>query len=162
MRGRNAQNQNNTSNHSNAGSGSNNRFNTGTWTREFCVLPDPDHDKTPSSQLSKTLREAGLGKTQLVFKSEDKHDDFEKKIYRAFPRLKDCGGFTLLRCIQGGPCRPLTKIDVLWKDVRVLRNKDLTGGGVIYLRPLQRPLLLSKATNNEVRFYSIYFSNHLF
>ncbi|XP_066922334.1 uncharacterized protein [Clytia hemisphaerica] len=38
------------------------------WTREFCVLPTPSSDRSPSREISTTLNEAGLGKTAIVFK----------------------------------------------------------------------------------------------
>lgn len=121
-----------------------------TWTREFSCLPLRISNKTPSIEITKLLQNAGLGKKKIVFDQSDDHEAVCKKLIKVYPRLKDVGGFTLHRSLLGGFNRKLTMIDQNWFHIKNLRNKKSTGTGIIYIRPMQRDLNLSKAVSTEV------------
>ena len=96
------------------------------------------------------MQKEGLEKKKLVFHVNDNHRTVEKKICSAYPRLKDCGGFTLHRSLLGGYNRQLVKIDSLWFDVKLIRKKVVSRNGIIYIRPLQVDLDKTSASNEEV------------
>jgi len=43
--------------------------------------------------------------------------------YEVYPRLKDFWGFTFHRTLLGGYSRTVTKINILWFDVKVIRKR---------------------------------------
>ena len=76
--------------------------------------------------------------------------DFVEKALVLFPRLLNCGGFKLFRAKDGGTSRPIEEVGTMWYHVRTLKKKNVSGKGLIYVRPLQRDLDLSKQTVQEL------------
>ena len=138
------------------GSNTKSLFIKDTWTRNFCCMPLALSSRTPSLQTMKRLTRAGCGKKKIVFKQTDDHVIVCDKIVTVYPRLEKVGGFTLHRSSLGGFGRQIDKIDVEWFDVSHLRKKNLTGSGIIYIRPLQVDLNLAAATESEVYIRYIY------
>ena len=62
--------------------------------------------------------EAGLSKKKLVFSKYDSHQQFAEKINNAYPRLVQCGKFTLHREATGGYGRPLVSLNTQWTHVK--------------------------------------------
>ena len=98
---------------------------------------------------------AGLGKKKLVFSKDDNHQQFVEKINKAYPRLVQCGGFTLHRAATGGYGRPLISLNTQWFHVKLLRRKKVSGHGVIYIKPMQQNLPLDLITEEEVCYLNI-------
>ena len=96
------------------------------------------------------MTKAGLGRKKIVFNQKDQHVDVCSKLEHVYPRLKDCGGFCLFRAKVGGFNRSVSKIKTDWMDVRKIRKKDLSGSGMIYIRPLQVNFCLTEASDREV------------
>ena len=120
-----------------------------TWTREFSCLPLIFSSTSPSLDLMNVLTKAGLGKKKLVFSKDDNHEQFVEKINKAYPRLAQCGGFTLHRAATGG------YVNTQWFHVKLLRQKKVSGHGVIYIKPMQQNLSLDPVTEEEVCYLNI-------
>ena len=95
-----------------------------TWTSEICCLPLIYSSNSPSLDLMNVLTEARLGKKKLVFSKDDNHQQFVEKINKAYPRLVQCGGFTLHRVVTGGYGRPLISLNIQWFHVKLLRREE--------------------------------------
>ena len=86
-----------------------------TWTHDFCCLPSTDQTKTPSASQTEALKQAGLGKTKIVFKNKlASHSEVCNILEEHFPQLKNYVGFTLHRAKVGGQNRPLFDLQVTW------------------------------------------------
>ena len=70
------------------------------------------------------LTEARLGKKKLVFSKDGNHQQFVEKINKAYPRLVQCGGFTLHSAATGGFGRPLISLNTQWFHVKLLRREE--------------------------------------
>ena len=99
------------------------------------------------------LTQAGLGKKKIKFHKDDDHSATTSKLIKAYPRLEDVGGYELFRATDGGSKRPLKKIDIEWLNVKNLRKKKPSGGGIIYIRPLQTNLDMGPRKSTEVYIY---------
>ena len=101
--------------------------------------------KVPTAAEKQVLFKAGLGLKKIKFDIDDDEEAVMKKITSAesdsneitgFPKLRDCGGFELMRCVAN--CRELVLIEGSW-SVRELKA-DVGAQAKIYLRPIQRSL----------------------
>ena len=117
-----------------------------TWTVQILCLADRQQTKIPNSIEKQILCNAGLGLKKIKF---DASDDVQQVIDRimsdekgdndepiGFPKLRQCGGFELLRCLPN--CRELRVIECPW----TVGNLKATVGSQckIYVRPIQRNL----------------------
>ena len=97
----------------------------------------------------------GLARKKLVFSKDDNQQQFVEKINKAYPRVAQCGGFTLQRAATGGCGRPLTSLNTQWFHVKLLRRKKVSGHGVIYIKPMQHNLSLDPIAEEEVCYLNI-------
>ncbi len=107
-----------------------------TWTQKFYCLSCTESDKVstkPSCQEILTL--VGLGEKKVQIPDVDcSTEEFHAVILQSFPKLKDCGGFELLRCVPS--TRDLEIIQSpMCHSPRLLRSRF--GNGRIYIRPIQ-------------------------
>ena len=88
---------------------------------------------------------AGLGLKKIKFDIDDDEEAVMKKIISAesdsneingLPKLRDCGGFELMRCVAN--CRELVLIEGSW-GVKELKA-NVGAQAKIYLRPIQKSL----------------------
>ena len=122
-----------------------------TFTREYCCLPSTDAKFTPNADEMLKLQEAGLGKKKVTFDVDDTHNIVYQRLTREiFPRLSDAGGFTLHKATSGGYSRTLVPIDLEWYNIKDLRIKSVCGNGILYAKPLQKDLDLSRLRPEEV------------
>ena len=126
-----------------------------TCTSVFCCLPLIYSSNSPSLDLMNVLTKAGRDQKKLVFSKDDNHQQFVEKINKAYPRLVQCGGFTLHRAATGGYGRPLISLNTQWFHVKLLRRKKVSGHGVIYIKPMQQNLPLDPITEEEVCYLNI-------
>ena len=88
------------------------------WTANFLCLSNRFTTKVPSSQEKLVLAKAGLGFKKIKLDLEDNEETVVEKLasreevnpcaednLTGFPKLKEAGGFELLRCIAN--CRDL-------------------------------------------------------
>ena len=71
------------------------------WRHRFVCLAFTVQDRIPTTDADKEeLYQAGLGEKEIQFESLNiSQVEFTEHIYTHFPRLKDGGGFQLLKCL---------------------------------------------------------------
>ena len=69
------------------------------WHHKFVCLAHRDQDHIPTTDAEKEeLYQAGLWEKEIEFESLDiSQSEFRKKLFKSFPRLRDGGGFQLLK-----------------------------------------------------------------
>ena len=98
--------------------------------------------RVPSSIRAKeTLLEAGLGEKKVIVPDVScSKEDFRSTIVSAFPKLEECGGFELLRCVAN-----TKNLDVISTDIaqspKLLRS--IIECGRVFIRPIQKSLDLT-------------------
>lgn len=113
-----------------------------TWTPTFFCFSKKDAVTTVKSPAEKVrLSSYGLGHKKVQLLSQDSEQTVYEKLCEAYPLLKDCGGFELLKCTK---CR--NKLELLTGGWSVQNLKALGSQGVIYIRPIQRDIPLSNDT----------------
>lgn len=111
------------------------------WSHKFICLDRRDADRVPTTQSAKMLlEEAGLGEKTVVIPDIDcDPEDFHSLILSAYPKLRDGGGFELLRCKPN--LRDLLVIGPRVSSYPKLLKRRI-GNGKVYIRPVQRDLSL--------------------
>lgn len=112
------------------------------WSHDFVCLASTTAHKPPSSLETADLIRAGLGRKQLALFETDDGCDVHSEIMNAFPRLKDGGGYELLRIGESGQ-RVLHVIPPLPEGYTVSYLKEVVRNAKIYVRPLQKDLSLN-------------------
>ena len=70
------------------------------WTPNFFCLAESDQDTVPSTVAAKeALVQSVLGEKKVEVEEELSPQQFKEVIIENFPKLKDSGGFELLRCV---------------------------------------------------------------
>ena len=71
------------------------------WVHKFSCLESTVADRVPTSQSAKmVLEEAGLGEKVVTIPDIDcTPDTFHKLLLTAYPKLREGGGFELMRCL---------------------------------------------------------------
>ena len=121
-----------------------------TWTHEFFCLADCSSENIPSRMTKLELQFAGLGRKKIVLGSKDNAVKVKEKLEEAFPKLKDGGGFEVLR---SGPLKRLLLLKpplATGYSVKYLRDDCGLGQALAYIRPLQRNLNISPVDVPEV------------
>lgn len=113
-----------------------------TWTHDVYVLSRKDAEFTPNRDESEMLQTAGLGKLKIVFPDKNgSHDDVASFLESKFPKLRDGGGFEVLRAAGGGGGqRSLHLVPPGREGYTVPHLKERFGQAVLYIRPLQKDL----------------------
>ncbi|VDH91975.1 Hypothetical predicted protein [Mytilus galloprovincialis] len=112
-----------------------------TWTCEFVCLSNRDAIKTPTGEEKVVLKRAGLGNKKIQFCLDGSEELFTKKLFseEGFNKLRDCGGFELLRCQSN--CR---LIEIISSKYTPESLRSIIGGqSKIYIRPIQANLSMS-------------------
>ena len=111
------------------------------WSLKMFCLADKNCVQVPCTPSSReVLIEAGLGPKTFSVPLGSSGEEFREIILSNFPKLRDGGGFDLLRCI------PNTKhLDVISPSVAMNAKllKAAVGNGRVYVRPIQKNLDLS-------------------
>ena len=73
------------------------------WTHDFCLLSNPEQDKTPSQESLVALKEAKLGRKRVVFPNKSGNVEHMKRVGDEYEKLKSQDGtFELMRAESGG------------------------------------------------------------
>lgn len=122
------------------------------WTHDFICLSKTTDNKAPSSFEAGELYRAGLGKRQLSFMENGDSNEIHDEIMETFPKLKEGGGYELLRVNDvGGQRRELLLIPPLAEGYTVNYLKEVIRQAKVYIRPVQRDLNLeSSGTSRSV------------
>ena len=120
------------------------------WTHKFVCLSGADDEKVPTTQLAReTLSLAGLGEKKVQVPDVDCTTEiFHETLMTVFPKLRNCGGFELLRCI------PSTRIlevipSPICHSARLLRSR--IGTARVYIRPIQTDLDVEEVEMGDVK-----------
>lgn len=115
------------------------------WSVKMYCLADTNAIKVPCTPSSReVLIEAGLGPKTFSVPLSATGEDFRDSIFSAFPKLKDGGGFDLLRCLPNSKHLEVILASVA-QSARLL--KATVGNGRVYVRPIQKNLDLSVDKN---------------
>ena len=113
-----------------------------TWTHDFFCLAAKDEEGVPSRAEKFDLQHCGLGRRKVCFHSKATFTDFRRKLEEEYPKLKEGGGFELMRTGHQGSNTVLTTIipPPSGYSVPFLRDSSGLGQALAYIRPLQRDL----------------------
>ena len=111
------------------------------WSIKMFCLADRNCVRVPCTPSSReVLIEAGLGPKTFSVPLNSSGEEFREMILSHFPKLRDGGGFDLLRCIPNSKHLDVISPSVA-QSARLL--KAAVGNGRVYVRPIQKNLDLS-------------------
>ena len=112
------------------------------WRHKFVCLAYRDQERSPTTDSDKDeLFQAGLGEREISFPSLDMNaTDFKGVLLESFPKLKDGGGYQLLKGVPNS-----RTLEVLSLSVHTSPSllKQRVGNSRTYIRPIQKDLDLS-------------------
>ena len=114
-----------------------------TRTHEFFCLASTAATCVPSRSDKISLQNAGLGRRKIVFSGRASALDVKENLESVFPKLKESGGFEILRRAQGTMLSLITPRPPAppgGYSVPFLRNAAGLGQALAYIRPLQKDL----------------------
>ena len=117
------------------------------WNARFLCLASTSASQVPTTSAEKeALIEAGLGEKRISIPDvECSPKEFYEVLHKEYPKLRQGGGFELLRCIPNS--RLLEPISVtVSQSPRLL--KTVINTGRVYIRPIQQDLDLSVSDDN--------------
>ena len=118
------------------------KLKTQTWTCKAVCLAGKNDDLVPvTPSLKLALLEAGLGEKKV--RVEDvtcSKEEFIACIVKHFLKLKECGGFEVLRCLPNSKTLEVVPSNVAFSPSLL---KTVIGAGRIFLRPIQIDLDIS-------------------
>ena len=119
------------------------------WTHDFVCLSKTTDSKAPTSFEAGELLRAGLGKKQLSLMEDGDSTDVHAEIMAAFPKLKEGGGYELLRASDfGGQRRELVLIPSPSEGYTVSYLKEVLRQAKVYVRPVQQNLNLIELSSS--------------
>lgn len=112
------------------------------WRHKFVCLAYRDQDRSPTTDADKDeLFQAGLGEKEIMFPSLDMDASaFKELLLESFPKLKDGGGYQLLKGLPNS-----RNLEVLSLVVHTSPGllKQRVGNSRTYIRPIQKDLDLT-------------------
>ena len=131
-----------------------------TWTHKFCVIPFKDHEHVPSLQEKDAWHEAGMGEKTIVFPDKNgAQSHIEETLCSAFPKLRDAGGFLLMRSSTsrqdsrrgaGGSLLSMITMPFGGYTIPYLRHESPLHSATCFVRPLQRDLPFDSMQSESV------------
>lgn len=108
-------------------------------------------ETVPDKPTKKQLTDAGLGEKRMTLTKSKDPQYFRETLYEKFPKLRDGGGFELLRSSARIAlekiCMPANGY-----NTQFLSDESGLGGAICYIRPIQEHLSLEPVVNIEVSF----------
>ena len=114
---------------------------------------------TPNKEELEKLRQAGLGRKKIVFPNKNAgYTAFSEILMEKYPKLRDGGGFQLLRAPGGGG--GVRSLDLIMPgqdgySIPYLRETQCLGQAILYVRPLQANLSMEKQVYLFLQFFCI-------
>ena len=106
-----------------------------TWTHQFVCLSNVGAQNVPNRSEKRALKDAGLGEFRVVFKNKrGGHTHVKETLESVFPKIKDAGGFEILR--SSGSNRSLELVDVPAVGYTVQQLKETLGQAIGYFAVL--------------------------
>ena len=118
------------------------------WRHNFLCLAYTSDDLVPSNMAKANLIRAGLGLKEITFALHGGSSDFHEEIIKAFPKLKNGGGYELLRTSDGNN-RLLLVIPPLPGGYTASYLKSIMAQSKVYIRPLQQDLSMEPDKSDE-------------
>ena len=75
-----------------------------TWMHTFICIAEADHCLIPIREEKIVLEEAGIGEKKITFDKYGEYEHFQSSLLKEFPKLKEGGGFQVLRSSGGRRC----------------------------------------------------------
>jgi hypothetical protein len=123
------------------------------WKHKFVCLGDHLAQKIPTAEWEKALLlEAGLGEQEVEF-TELSPTYFKSKLYSAFPKLEEGGGFHLMKCKPNSRNLEILPMSLHSSPINL---KQRVGNARTYIRPIQRDLDLSSLPENDLEVVCIF------
>jgi hypothetical protein len=117
------------------------------WSLKFVCLANKDETHVPSTVAAKeVLVQAGLGEKKIEVDVENSTQSFREQLYAYFPKLRNAGGFELMRCMANS--RILEPISYSTAQFPKLLKKVI-GNSRTYIRPLQKDLDVTPEESTE-------------
>ena len=113
------------------------------WKHNFYCLCDRDAVSIPGQKREKKqLLDAGLGEKRIEVEQNCSSTQLHDCLLAAFPLLSDCGGYSLLRCVPNS--RNLQLLQPPETGHNPVSLKEAVGQSRIYIRPLQKSIVLTQ------------------
>lgn len=123
------------------------------WTVKVVCLSNKDATRVPCSITEREmLVQAGLGEKKVFIPSVAcSAEEFMRILVEAFPKLKGCGGFELLKCIPNSK-----ELDAISHTISQspAMLKSIMGSGRLFIRPIQQNLNLNADIASVVEVYT--------
>ncbi|WAR07436.1 hypothetical protein MAR_017394, partial [Mya arenaria] len=98
-------------------------------------------ETVPNREEKFKLHSEGLGEKKLTFVKNSNKIDFERTLEEAYPKLKDCGGYELLRTPPGSRIALKSLIMPTGGfSAAYLADESNLGQALCYIRPIQKDL----------------------
>ena len=112
------------------------------WTHKFLCVPSCSTNTAPRKGSERQLLiSAGLWEKLVTFPNMDcPPEEYRDHLLETFPKLKDAGGFELMRCIPNSnqlECLPPLALH------SPRNTQECVGKSKVYIRPIQKDLSLS-------------------
>ena len=130
------------------------------WKHTFFCLSDVNCSNPPSSMEAAELMRAGLGRKEIHITDDGDSSDVHSAIVCAFPKLREAGGYDLLR-INEKNRTVLQYIPPLPEGYTVSYLKEAAKQAKVYIRPLQKSLTLNPVPAHSDTFQVINFCSEL-
>ena len=134
-----------------------------TRTHKFFLLASNTISQVPTSREKIDHGVAGLGDRDVVFQKDGNSEHVCSKLLEAYPALKGCGGFEIMRTMAGS-CKILEVLPVPPGGYNVQYLKSVLQQAKAYVRPIQKRLSLLPLSEDVVSIVSVflYCSRHIF
>ena len=124
-------------------------FKRETWTHEFFCLADRNRVTAPSKVVKEELQLAGLGRRKICFHWNADAVEVKRKLEEIFPKLKNGGGFEILRRGTSPSELSLIQPPRSGYSVSFLRIAAGLGQEIAFIRPLQANLSKDRVMQPE-------------
>ena len=95
------------------------------------------------------LLEAGLGERKISFPDMDcGPEEYCQKLYQTFPKLREAGGFEMMRCYSNSRLLELIAPSALQSP---RATHDRVGRSKVYIRPIQKDLDMSPVDDDPFK-----------
>ena len=128
-----------------AGAGTHKHQKLKVWTHTFVCLGSLDKEDIPNGKERAELQLAGLGEKELSLSLHGSADDLHAELIMEYPKLKDSGGYELLR---QGAGRHLEEIPSPRGGYTAEFLKTVVHNAKIYVRPIQQALDMNFTLSN--------------
>ena len=110
-----------------------------TWTHTFICLASTSQTEVPDGDERASLQLSGLGEKRITLNSYSEMQDIYEELLYQFPKLKQGGGFELLRVPEGGG-KLLQVIASPESGYTVAYLRAVVHHAKVYIRPMQNNL----------------------